>query len=523
MEKYFKNLASQKRWLGGFTLIELIISVAILIIIAGGGIFVFYGYYERNELTVAMRGIIAAIRDVQARAITNESGTPWGIRFTNNAAEYYYEIFKGANYAASGVVSTKYLSNRLIFTEPPSASTTDIIFDVRTADPLATGTVTVALKRNTSTWESVTVFDSGRIKPASSHPAPYPTPSVAYEGFGAQTPGGSGMFVVHVTNLNDSGSGSFREALSAGNRSVVFDVGGEIELLSPVQVKGSFVTIDGFTAPYPGITLVGNALYLHGADTDVSERAHDIIIRGIRIRDSVGDGITIAGKQSESGLGAYNIVIDHVSVHNSFDENIAITFDSHDITLSNSIISGNGDDALLDSGAPHLSDKNVLISYNPWHITLHHNLFVEQIRYNPQMRVAVDDIGVGEFYQNASATDITVDMRNNVVWRWPGGSGSYVWYGPWVNIVDNYFSDSDSAIVVVNNVSPISRAYIWGNVSGDGVPINGDNTEAGPFAAPAVTTVDACSATEVVLGGVGVQPYDDVDDALLDEVIIRGC
>jgi hypothetical protein len=152
-----------------------------------------------------------------------------------------------------------------------------------------------------------------------------PSPS-AYQGFGAETLGGEGQSVYRVTNLNDSGLGSLRDALSQGNRSVVFDVAGEILLTGHIYVKGAFVTIDGFTAPPPGITLKNHGLYIYG-----SNEAHDVIVRGIRVRNSLGDGINI-------NTGAYNIVIDHVSIHGSADGNIDITNNSHDVTVSWSIL-----------------------------------------------------------------------------------------------------------------------------------------------------------------------------------------
>ena len=124
----------------------------------------------------------------------------------------------------------------------------------------------------------------------------------SYQGFGATTPGGSGKIVVHVTNLNDSGPGSFREAVKQGNRTVVFDVGGEILLGDYLYVLGAFITIDGSTAPSPGITLRNRGLIIRG-----NKGAHDVIVRGLRVRGSPIDGIQIA-------YGAYHVVIDHVSV-----------------------------------------------------------------------------------------------------------------------------------------------------------------------------------------------------------------
>ena len=101
------------------------------------------------------------------------------------------------------------------------------------------------------------------------------------EGFGAVTPGGAGRAACVVTSLFDSGSGTLRECLSGGNRRVVFAVAGTIALASQLDVHGPFVTIDGFTAPAPGITLRGGGLNIW----DRGDDAHDIIVRGLRIRD----------------------------------------------------------------------------------------------------------------------------------------------------------------------------------------------------------------------------------------------
>ena len=78
------------------------------------------------------------------------------------------------------------------------------------------------------------------------------------EGFGQFASGGSGGETFHVTTLADSGTNSFRDAVSKPHRTIVFDVGGIIRLKSNVAVS-SDLTIQGQTAPGEGITQIGRA------------------------------------------------------------------------------------------------------------------------------------------------------------------------------------------------------------------------------------------------------------------------
>src|SRR5688500_4643946 len=101
------------------------------------------------------------------------------------------------------------------------------------------------------------------------------------QGFGASTRGGGGKPRYHVTTLANAGPGSLRDAISSGNRLIVFTVAGTIALESPLHVRGAFLTIDGGTAPSPGITIARHGLTIRGSDG-----SHDVIVRSLRIRGS---------------------------------------------------------------------------------------------------------------------------------------------------------------------------------------------------------------------------------------------
>ncbi len=148
------------------------------------------------------------------------------------------------------------------------------------------------------------------------------------EGFGRFAVGGRTGTVYHVTNLNDSGSGSFRDAVSLPNRIIVFDVAGVIRLQSRVSVSRNLY-IAGQTAPGEGITLYGNGLSFSGAD--------NTICRYLRVRMGVvGD----SGQDALTMASGHDMIFDHCSVAWGRDETFSISGDGpQNITIQNSIIS----------------------------------------------------------------------------------------------------------------------------------------------------------------------------------------
>jgi hypothetical protein len=313
--------------------------------------------------------------------------------------------------------------------------------------------------------------------------------AVAFEGFG-NTPGGTGQPVVHVTNLNDSGAGSLREALSAGNRTIVFDVSGTITLTSYIKVKGAFITVDGCSAAAPKITLANFGLYLSG-----TKGVNNIIIQCVRIRNAIGDAITIRD-------GSHHVVIDHVSLQKSTDGNLDLTRGASDVTVQWSIIAEND--------ASH--NLLTLVDLQALRVTFHHNLFVKGQSRNPHTG-----------WDGTLATfppDTVADIRNNLIWDF-SAYGTLAMNNVRSNVVQNfYYSSTQSAADRALRVNSGGQAYASGNFSPNIVNIDGQGNAATPFPAAPVTTTHPCIAAQEIVDQVGVRPLDTVDQGYIDGITL---
>jgi pectate lyase len=318
-----------------------------------------------------------------------------------------------------------------------------------------------------------------------------PSFAQTYQGFGADTPGGEGQPVYHVTNLNDFGPGSLREAVSQGNRTVAFDVGGEIVLSIEIKVKGAFITIDGFTAPSP-ITLVNDGLVIDG-----DEGAHDIIVRGLRVRNAKGDSITIRD-------GAHHVIIDHISSQGANDAAVDITHGASDVTIQWSLFAENGRNNFLSA-----------VGFQALRVSYHHNLFVKGQSRNPQ--------SAWDSTLATTAPEIVTDIRNNLIWDF-SAYGTVISKKTKANVVSNfYYSSLQPSATRALNVLNGSRVYAEGNYSQNGANVDGQGNEQAPFLAVSIDTTDACTAAHDVLADAGVTPRDAVDQQYLAAVSLESC
>lgn len=234
------------------------------------------------------------------------------------------------------------------------------------------------------------------------------------EGFGRYVTGGRGGSVYHVNNLNDSGNGSLRWALSQkGNKTIVFDVSGTIHLQSALTIPSN-TTIAGQTAPGDGICV---------ADYPCSIKGNNVIVRYMRFR--LGNkNVTLDGADGWDGFGGFDQkdwMIDHCSVSWSIDECLSV-LGNQNTTVQWCLVA----QSLVNSG----HSKGAHGYGGNWGgsgASFHHNLIVHHTSRTPRLGP-----------RPTTQLDERMDMRNNVIYNY-GSNGCYGGEGMKVNIVNNYY------------------------------------------------------------------------------------
>ena len=321
-------------------------------------------------------------------------------------------------------------------------------------------------------------------------------PAVAFPGalgFGKNATGGRGYAVYHVTSLDDSGTGSFRDAVSADNRIVVFDVGGYIVLKSPVSVKSN-LTIAGQTAPGDGVgVMAGEVSY--NASTNVITR-YFRFRQGLLDSDSSKSGINL--------LDASNLIFDHISIEFAQWNNIDAS--NKNATMTNITVqySINANPTGQQFGA-HTEQTDGLFTWygNLW-ANAHGRMplakcntqFVNNVVYNYQYAYCAGDTS-GVFWH---------DLINN-----------YFIAGPSTNSVGNYFYqlNAGQTFYVSGNLADTNKD---GTLNGTDAGSPGGTTKATKANSTDTASLPTKSAADTyttVLASAGCSLHRDQVDALV--------
>ena len=338
-------------------------------------------------------------------------------------------------------------------------------------------------------------------KEVSTQPA-FPTA----EGYGANTPGGRGGKVFVVSNLNDAGPGSLREAVEAdGPRIVVFNVAGTIELQSNLDINKPYITVAGQTAPGGGICLKNYPLNVKGT--------HDVIVRGLKIRPGVDSGLEGSHLDGIEVSNAQQVIIDHCTISWSSDEGINSWKGNKNVTVQWCMMA-----EPLNNNLHAKGEHGFSASLGGEYSTNHHNLFAHGKGRNPS---------IGGNHEHST---INLDFRNNVVFNY--GTRTCDGKPRSINMVNNYYKPGPatnerirSRIARIDNASVYGFQGVWyveGNAV-EGYPeISTDNWNGGmeidrglteaevratqPFDTPAIRMQAPDAAYALVLKYVGAGP-----------------
>ncbi len=331
------------------------------------------------------------------------------------------------------------------------------------------------------------------------------------EGFGKFATGGRSGKVIIVTNLNDSGPGSLREAIrEKGRRIITFAIAGTIALESSLPIDNGNVTIAGQSAPGEGICI---------KNYPFSVSADNVIIRYMRFR--LGDEKEVED-DALKGRRTKNVIIDHCSVSWATDEGSSF-YGNADFTMQWCIISESLKNSVHEKGAHGYGGI-----WGGEGASFHHNLMAHHTSRNPR-------------FSGSSSTSNTenelVDFTNNVIYNWEFNS-SYGGENGKYNMVNNYYksgpaTDKSKRDRIINPSEPYGKFYVEGNFVTTSEAISANNWNGGvqcdnPEAARAenafevieLSTIQSAEeAYQTVLKHVGASHFrDSVDTRIIKEV-----
>jgi len=322
-------------------------------------------------------------------------------------------------------------------------------------------------------------------------------------GFGKNATGGRTGSVYHVTNLNDAGAGSFRDAVSVSNRIVVFDVGGYITLKTAVSTASN-LTIAGQTAPGGGIGFRSGKIS--------TGKQSNIIMRHLRIRP--GSETASTGDVAINLYNARNVILDHMSIEFAPWNNIGGVSDDWqnypvtDITIQNSLIA----DPIYQQFGAHCESVN-----SDW--TWYYNAFVNSHNRNPLDKV--NDVFVNNILYNYEAgytTHTSTAFKHDVV-------GNYFIFGPASAGNTWYQLDKNQTMYQTGNMLDTDKDGALDGATTNPYWYQGEGTI---LTAPwsTVTTSNpvytAASAFRIVTSRSGALPYDQMDSLIWGQVNTLG-
>jgi len=324
-------------------------------------------------------------------------------------------------------------------------------------------------------------------------------------GYGSHATGGRNGSVYHVTNLNDSGTGSFRDAVSVSNRIVVFDVSGYINLLTAVSAKSN-LTIAGQTASGEGVGFKGGEISFANSS--------NIICRNIRIRP--GSETTSDNDDALSLYLARNVIMDHCTFEFAPWNNIDGVSDNYTVYP----VTGITIQSCIDANPTYQQfGAHCESVISQW--TFYRNIFANSHNRNPLAKISEEFINNVHYNNEAGYTTHTsTTFKHDIV-------NNYFVHGPASTGTDNtwFQVDANQSIYYSGNMKD---ANLDGTLNGSVTTPSWYSGVGTILTAPwspltsVIPTVSASSAYRIAISSTGTLPYDQMDSLVINQVKTLG-
>lgn len=146
--------SSTKKLVGGFTLIELVLSLALIGILTSLSFPIYEGMVAKNDLSVFLYASLQSARRAQVLSQAQSGDATWGVHVQTGKVI----LFRGANFTSR---DTSYDEETAVSTNVTPSGLTDIVFAKLTGTPLSTGFLTLTTPRNET--RSVTINSKGML------------------------------------------------------------------------------------------------------------------------------------------------------------------------------------------------------------------------------------------------------------------------------------------------------------------------------------------------------------------------
>lgn len=337
------------------------------------------------------------------------------------------------------------------------------------------------------------------------------------EGYGMFAKAGRGGKIIKVTNLDDAGEGSLRDACNQeGPRIVVFDISGIVELQRAIVIKNPNITIAGQTAPAPGI-LIKNA--------PITVKASEVLIQHLafRLGETAGDAFSLSSTNGE----VTNVVLDHLSISWASDENFGFfqgEYQVSNVSISNCIIS----EALSGSKGLLINQSQESFDIPIKNISISNSIFAHNRKRNPKIKNGVHSL-----------------LANNVTYNWELSAidlGENSQMPLLLSVVNNVYisginTDSDRLPLSFRpDLASNSELYLSGNSFNGAIPnlqsdlISDIGTKdisvvvlSSPVGMDVVELLETAQVLDTVTKYAGARPAfrDTVDKRVIDEIITK--